>query len=164
MLFPDTPPNQIQPPAIVSPMETAEARLVRIESTHFLKELRGPAREVLQSRARIIAEGRVRAEEDLSKAKSELSNLNLFEYFSTLGTVLSKQVILEERRMKHFSEQQERLAGLHVTLERAEKLLELGRFEESLPLLRELRRESFGRFPSEEFLRRLQQLSLQREP
>jgi len=68
--------------------------------------------------------------------------LYVFEYFSNLGTALSKQVYLEERRLRHFTEQQERLAGLFVTLERAEKLVELGRFEESVPLLKELKREN----------------------
>lgn len=164
MLFPDTPPKQIQPPAIVRPVESGEARLVRIESTGFLRELRGAAQEVLQSRARIIAEGRVRAEEDLSDAKDELGKLNFFEYFSSIGTALSRQVYLEECRVKHFAAQQERVSGLFVTLERAEKLLELGRFEESLPFLRELRRETYGRFPSERFLNRLHELSRRVEP
>lgn len=163
-MFPDIPPKQTQPAALVRSAESAEARLVRIESASFLEELRGAAREVLQSRARIIAQGRIRAEEDLSDAKDELGNLNVFEYFSTLGTALSKQVYLEERRIRHFAEQQERLAGLFVTLERAEKLVEIGRFEESVPLLKELKRETYGRFPSEAFLNRLYELSRRVEP
>ena len=130
----------------------------------MLQELRVAARDVLQSSARIIAEGRIRAEEDLSDAKGELGNLTVFEYFSTLGTALSRQVYLEERRIRCFAEQQERLGGLFVTLERAEKLVELGRFEESVPLLRELKRETYGRFPSEAFLNRLHELSRRVEP
>lgn len=164
MLFSVPPPAHPQTPAIVRPLETAEARIVRREADAILKELRGTVKEALQSRARVIRQGLTRAEEDLLEVRNEIAKLSPLEYFLPTGSALSRQLRLEEYRLNHFTEQQMRIGLALRALSLAERLIEAGRFEESVPVLKQLKQETFGRFPSKDLLKRMAHQSLQDKP
>ena len=160
MLLPEMPPNQkTEPSALVRPAETPEVQLLRREAATFLKELRINVRVYLERRAAIAEQGLATAQADLSESRREYKELPVLEHFSSLGAALSKQVDLDVIRIKKFHVMREQGIKHLEVLTQAERLIEEGRFAESVPHLRTLREATASAFPSREFLERIQKVA-----
>lgn len=160
MLLPEMPPNQkTEPSALVRPAETPEVQLLRREAATFLKELRINVRVYLERRAAIAEQGLATAQADLSESRREYKELPVLEHFSSLGAALSKQVDLDVIRIKKFQVMREQGIKHLEVLTQAERLIEEGRFAESVPHLRTLREATASAFPSREFLERIQKVA-----
>jgi len=160
MLFPEMPPNQkTEPSALVRPAETPEVQLLRREAATFLKELRVNVRVYLERRAAIAEEGLATAQADLIESRREYKELPALEHFSALGAALSKQVELDAIRIKKFQVMREQGITHLEALSQAERLIEEGRFAESIPHLRTLREATASTFSSREFLARIQKIA-----
>lgn len=159
-MLPEMPPNQkTEPSALVRPAETPEVQLLRREAATFLKELRINVRVYLERRAAIAEQGLATAQADLSVSRREYKELPVLEHFSALGAALSKQVDLDVIRIKKFQVMREQGIKHLEVLTQAERLIEEGRFAESVPHLRTLREATASAFPSREFLERIQKVA-----
>ena len=157
MFFSEMPPIQTpEPTPLVRSAETAEVQALRREAATFLKELRGDVRVHLERRASIAAQGLLAAEADLAESRQEYGALSPLDYFSALGAILKRQVDLDLMRIKRFQEMRAVSSKNVEVLTQAERLIEEGRFAESLPLLKTIREATAYAFPSRDLIEKIQ--------